>query len=83
MPWFEVEKFWNLSVELSHSLPISNAQKPYVVLDCKPDVCDEVFSPHPPPSNPSDPSNCEFACSYVSNIFFDVHEDQVLDGVVF
>ena len=39
-----------------------------------------MLSPHPPSFGPYNPPYCEFFFSHVSNISFEFHEDQVLDG---
>lgn len=50
-------------------------------LNCDSDGCDEVLCYHSPSFAPSNPLHFDVLCSLVSNLFFDVQEDKVLDGV--
>ena len=42
-----------------------------------------MLSPCPLSFGSSDPTDCDALCSPILNLFFNVHEDQVLDGVGF
>lgn len=74
-------KLENSSIDLPPSSPIPHIQNFSASLDCESDDCDEVLSHCSPFSGSFDPLDCELLCSPISNLFLNVHEDQVLDGV--
>lgn len=71
----------NSFIDLPPSSPNPHTNDFSEGLDCESDGYDEVLSPHPPSFDSFDPLDCELLCSLVFNPSFDVHGDQVLDGV--
>lgn len=81
VPQVEAGEVENSYVNPPPSSPTPHTQNFSTILDCQFDGCDEVLSCHTPSFGPFDPPDCDVLCSPMSNISFDVHEDQVLDGV--
>lgn len=78
VPQAEVGDIKNSSIDIPPSPPTPHTHN--FSLDCEYDGYIEVLSPHPPSFGPYNPPYCEFFFSHVSNISFEFHEDQVLDG---
>jgi len=77
----EVGEVKNSSVHLPPSSPTPHTQNFSVGLHCEFDGYNEVLSLHPPSFGLSSPLYCDLFFSPISSLPFDVHEDQVFDGV--
>jgi len=80
-PQVEVGKLENPFVDLPPFSPTPHTHNSSASFDYEYDVHDDVFSPRPPSFGSFGPPNCEFLCSPILNMSFNVQEDRVFDGV--
>jgi len=69
------------STDLPSSSPTPHTHNSSASLDYESNFCDEVLSPRPLSFGSFVPMDCELLFSPAFNVSFDIHEDQVLDGV--